>query len=282
MASIEAVEAFEKELVDSRNNSTLPSCKSINEPVAGLFIANDSMNNAEWIEGKRDFGISHILRTKQIDPITKQFITVNGILVTAPKLLIIRSSPVLKVNSETNRTEGIWSRSDAILKEEKKAYCVKRYLLFFLDDDLTFLHSKPIQLTAKGNFMFKFDSLWTEFILHMLRMAGQCKQNLFLQGNEADAWFAALSIYCPKFESQVVGVPGKRSNACITVDYKKPDEDYNELHFGKRAERSIILPIFQRERKWYERAFAKNAASSLTSSPTDADEPKIVYEEVDD
>lgn len=254
-------------------SNRIPSCKSINEPVAGLYIARDNMEIAGWHEDYMQFGQEHFIKTDKEDVVTKSFITIQGRLFVKPKLLILRCSPSLKMDATTKYVTGLWnSREDAALKEQRLAYCVKRYLLFFLDDDYKKMHTRPIQLTAKGNFMFKFDVMFNEFCLFMFNLNDMPRQKLYLakDGNDRDCFFASNFVFEPEFQSQIVGGAGKKANACITTGYRKSLVLYkaDEQH---KAD-------FVKSSGWYKLVYQR---VSPTVSAAMKDEEDIVYEEFD-
>lgn len=254
-------------------SSFMPSCKSINEPVGGIFIATENMRNAEWNEADMQCGVEYSLRTTKEDPNTKKFISIPGRFFDKPRMLITRTSPLLKMNETTRFVEGLWNASlDKILKEERKASPVKRYIVFFLNANGEKMHKKPVQLTAKGNFLFHFDKQFTDFVLYMMNVNKVTnKQKIYLanSGNGSDLWFSANCIFEPVFDSQTVGSAGKKSNACITVDYNKPapgeclnaaDEEY--------------LNIFKEYNEWYKKAYERNQQPNVSSE-------EVVYEELE-
>lgn len=271
MDFLKYLEESGKEFESGKRNA-LPSCKSINEPIAGIFISNESQHLSEWKHDKLDVGEVYSLKTSQEDVITKQFKTIPGIFFKKPKMIILRTSPVLKVGCDNNRTIGLWNKMDKADKEKKLVFCVKRFLVFFLDEDNSILHKYPIQLSARGNFMFNFDVKYNEFVLKMMSLLNKPKQSIYIQSDESDAWFACHCIFQPIFESQIVGIVGKRSNACITTDYFLPSADANKSLFLGDEE---FKKCFVSYKKWYEKSFC----STPPVSPIEDDQ--IVYEELD-
>lgn len=263
-----------KSLISDFPESTstrIPSCKSINEPVAGLYIALDNMIIAGWNEEEMTMGEDYFIKTDKEDPITKKFVQIPGRLFTKPKLLILRCSPFLKMDAVTRFVTGIWNaKEDAYLKEQRLAFCVKRYLLFFLNDDYKKMHVKPIQLTARGNFMFKFDVMFNEFCMYMFNVKEMARQKLYLSrdGNDKDCFFASNFVFEPEFQSQIVGAAGKKSNACITVGYKKDEIVFKADEQHKQD--------FISASGWYKAAYQRNVKEQSPIVNED-----VVYEECD-
>jgi hypothetical protein len=75
-------------------------------------------------------------------------------------MLILQSSSLLKVETETGRIVKIWTRKDS---KGESFSCVRKYMILFVDQDNNPLHEIPIQLTAKGCFQFEFDRKLCEF-----------------------------------------------------------------------------------------------------------------------
>lgn len=253
-----------------QSSQRLPSCKSINEPKAGLFIANDNMKLAGWRLEAEDVGEHWELKTATEDPITKQFRTIPGRLIVSPRLLVLRGQ-MLKMNVVTHYCEGLWKKDDSVPREDRKAYCCKRFLIYFVDSDGIPYHSEPIQLTAKGNFMYNFDKKFNEYVMKMMGANGmKVPDRLYLAKDsiERQLWFAANCVFEPVFQSQIVGGPGKKATACITTDFgpgalNKATEEYQQ--------------VFKDTCGWWKKA----VKSGLEQSPTTADsEETIVYEEV--
>lgn len=253
----------------------MPSCKSINEPVAGIFIATENMEMAEWDANYMEIGVDHFLKTQKEDPNTNKLVTIGGRLIVKPRLLIVRSSPYLKMNADTGYVEGLWNvNTDKTLKEQGIAYCVKRYVLYFVGDDGKKMHKKPIQLTAKGNFMYHFNKQYTEFIAHMLSTYNQSRKekinekiNLTASGDSLDLFFCANCIFEPYFESQIVGTIGKKSNACITTGFYRPVKGENLISTDDE-----YLSVFKEHNDWYKKAYQKTLKQS---------DEIVVFEEVD-
>lgn len=255
------------------SSSRTPSCKAINQPIAGLFIGHDNMKLAEWREDAMEYGEPYSIQTETQDPITKNFIEVPGRFVVAPKLVVLRHSPFLKMETQTRNVTGEWNAAtDKELKEQKLAFCVKRYLVFFLDDEYRKLHHRPIQLTARGYFLHRFDTKLLEFNLYMFSFINMPRQKLFLQGESKDSWAAANFVFEPEFKSEKVGDAGKRSFACLTTGFIKSNRLY-EPHSSEDPTEHDRL--FKEKKDWYKAAYQK-------SSPKPSITPEdIVYEEFD-
>jgi len=259
----------------NKHSTRLPSCKSINEPVAGIYIAQENMKLAGWREEeKEEVGVPHFLKTNSEEPLTKKQKLIPGRLLTEPRLLIVRGQ-MLALNKQTDFCEGIWIKNN-IPKEDKQVYPVKRYLVFFVDPNGKAYHTKPIQLTAKGTFMYNFDMQFNQYASDCLDKDSQCYgEKLYLKDTTDDnEWYAANYIFEPKFVSRLVGTEkGKKANGCITESFGKG---------GKNEPTAEYRKIFDETCGWWKKSVDKKllpSSSSLEHSPIENEE-NVVYEEI--
>ena len=255
-------------------SSRTPSCKPISQPIGGLFIGHDNMKLAEWREDCMEVGEPYAIETQKEDPVTKKFIEVTGRLIVSPKLVVLRHSPFLKMDAPTRSVIGEWNATaDKTLKEQKLAFCVKRYLIFFLDDEYRKLHRRPIQLTARGYFLHRFDTKLLEFNLYMFNQNGMQRQKLYLLQDSKDTWIAANFVFEPQFVSEKVGDAGKRSNACLTKEFAKTDRLYTPHPSEDPTEHDRL---FRESKDWYKLPYQKSTSPKPSVTTDD-----IVYEEFD-
>ena len=148
-------------LTDAKSN-TIPSCKSINKP-AGLFIVEDNLKSSGWKPELMAVGKPHKLVTRKLDPITKGFEEKGGILLEAPRLLILRSSPLLCKNLNTGYVDCLWNAP--LHKPVAHLKSMRRHLVLFVDEKNEPMHTRPIQLSAMGHFLYNFDKMYEKFDL---------------------------------------------------------------------------------------------------------------------
>ena len=242
-------------LTDAKSN-TIPSCKSINKP-AGLFIGEDNLKSSGWKPELMAVGKPHKLVTRKLDPITKGFEEKGGILLEAPRLLILRSSPLLCKNLNTGYVDCLWNAP--LHKPVPHLKSMKRHLVLFVDEKNEPMHTRPIQLSAMGHFLYNFEKMYEKFVVTMM-----AQENLPFGGKLDDTtdnkqlYFASLFVYAPVFQSQAVGTPPNSSMACITTDFKPSVMiEANDEH----------MELFQAGKNWWKKA-VKNLSQSLEPSPT--------------
>lgn len=272
-SSFESVEeeldydSFNSKMLNQPIVQTMPYCKAINTK-AGLFIPNDCKEKAGWFS-VQDVGIPYTMNTEQMD-LKGEMVTVPGILIKAPKLVIIRRSPLLRYNKDLRRYDALYVYNrDLHAKERGEIQCARRYLVMFLDEEHKFFHTSPFQLTVKGNCMFKFDVNYKNFVCEMLSFKYGMTVTKF-QENESTAWIASHCIFCPELKSEKVGEKNQ-SFACITTSFKH-SVNGDDL-FLTKEQGKIVFPFFKNLKEWYTKSFIKDLIFD--------NETKIISEVVD-
>jgi len=254
-------------------SARIPSCKSINQTIAGLFVAFDSMKLAEWREDAYNVGVTHELQTKTEDLLTGKFKTVPGRLFTEPRLLIVRGQ-FLSINKVTRYCQGPWVVDKNMSKDERPDECYKRYLLFFLDPNGLIYHTKPIQLSANGTFLTRFDNNFRDYVSKIfISINYHFGEKLYLQDDVSlKSWRAANYIFEPKFVSKLVGEGSKKAFGCSTEGYGEPAFYTTSLWYKN---------VFETTVGWWKKSVDKKLLPpSVETSPLVDQEENVVFEDI--
>lgn len=245
---------------DSESNAVVsgtPAAKAINKlfcmrrgPTgAGIWIADENMEKVSWrrecLPECSSNCEKHYVGTEEHYVATPTS-EIPGRGVVSPRMLILGRTSFLKMSNPDGRYMGAWRKGDGDVVNDdgsKKFSCAIRYMIIFLDKDNKPLHSDPIQLTAKGNFMYHFNNKLNAFRDDM--SAAYAKSMGRRNSKMSDTWYA-MCVFCPVFESKLVGQAPKTSNACVTSGYAVPTEqNWKEMCVGRDPEMSerVILWI---------------------------------------
>jgi hypothetical protein len=266
-------DSYNTEMFNRQINFQFPYCKAINTK-AGLFVPKECKIQADWV-CETNVGVDFSLQTEQTD-LNGELITVEGELIKEPRLRIIERSPLLRFNKKTKRYDALWDKArDQELKLKGEAQSAIRYLLFFVGKDNRILHNLPIQLSLKGNCMFRFDTKLKEFIGHIYTTRTGKQLNVFLgNGDPTISWIMYHSVFCPKFVTEKVG-DAQQSFACLAVSFLTCQKsDASDLYVDKE-EGSATLDVYEKYRDWYIKQYRKNHDFSSF------DDTKISTEAVD-
>lgn len=248
-------DSYDTEMFNRQINFQFPYCKAINVK-AGLFIPNECKNQAGWL-CETNVGVDFSLQTEQTD-LNGDLISVEGELIKEPRIRIIERSPLLRFNKKTKRYDSLWNKSrDLELKLKGEAQSAIRYLLFFVGKDNKRLHNLPIQLSLKGNCMFRFDTKFKEFIAHIYTTRTGKQLNVFLgNGDPTISWIMYHSVFCPKFVSEKVG-DKQQSFACLAVSFLTCQKsDASDLYVDKE-EAASTMDIYEKHKNWYINQYRK-------------------------
>jgi hypothetical protein len=273
---MDLIEELGSDLVDVQS-TRLPSCKSINQPIAGLFVAFDSMKLAEWREDAYEVGSPHALQTNSEDLLTGKMKTVPGRLFPEPRLLIVRGQYV-SVDKATRYCLGQWVVNKSMANEDRPDECYKRYLIYFLDPNGLMYHKNPIQLSANKTFLSKFETnlrecLTKHFIKTNKPFTGK---EVYVQDDiSKKSWYAANCIFQPKFISKMaVKEKSKAAPACQIESYADP------LPF-KATSLWYKNEIFEKTVGWWKKSVDKKLLPpSIETSPAAPEPEEVVFEDV--
>ena len=192
-----------------------PAIKVLNGD-AKLWICDDNVQLCRWREDNKNL-IYHSLKTVEED-------TISGKIILNPRILILQRSRLLKVEINTERIVKVWARDD----KNEIHYCVRKYMILFVDENNNPLHEIPVQLTAKGCFQFEFDTKVCEFRTEMTKLCNEKATRM------NDAWYS-MCVFVPTFKSMMRGEGNKQRKACITTTYESPTKDnWLSLCVGRR------------------------------------------------
>ncbi|GHV49503.1 hypothetical protein AGMMS49579_01390 [Spirochaetia bacterium] len=253
---------------EHRISIKIPAIKALNID-AKLWIAYENCENSKWrkdcIETCSSDCIEHYATLVHRDILSSSYddngdlINIKGGIITNPNMLIIQRSPLLKINKNTNRVEGEWRKNE----NRDEFICVRRYLIMFVDENKSFLHEDPIQLTAKGCFQVEFDKKYLEFRKDFATAYSSANKKSF--SNMSDIWYA-MCIFIPNFESEVVGPSrDKKSKACITKSFQTLTKtNYKDYCMAMNPENAkIIQEKHKSTEKWWNKSITKSKQIEL-------------------
>lgn len=251
---------------DSESNITstkIPSAKSINKffggtrGCAGLWIADDNMEACKWKkECTANCSIQcneHYVNT--IEHVVQASEGIMGRGVKNCRIIVLHRTRLIRLSSEKNYYCGFWVKGDGEEKDDsgkKKYVCARRYLLLFLDENNEPLHEEPIQLTAKGMFQMDFDNTLMKFREEIKN--AYVKSMNRKNGRMNDLWYA-MCVFCPTFESKMVGKQNLKSEACSVKSYIIPTEsNWINLCVGRNIKvNEIVNLMYNDTESWKEK-----------------------------
>lgn len=238
----------DENVVNIKTPSVTPISKNLFglKNAAGLWISSDDLNACGWKS------VSVGLKPHTIS--TKNNTEVTGFGILNPRICVLRRTNLLRLDG-SGKFLGLWLKGDGDYRDEKgnRLYiCIRRYLLLFLDENNEPLHKHPVQLTARGNFQVDFDKNLMSFRKNMERAYADAKMKAL--GQMSDIWHA-MCVFCPVFESRIVGTGNRTSEACMVKNYVIPTEkDWNKLCVGyKETTRLTIIELFNDSLSWIVR-----------------------------
>lgn len=233
----------EQNVVHIKIPSVTPISKNFcgNKNAAGLWISNDDLIDCGWKGGN----------TQEHTIFTKDNKEIKGYGIRNPRVCVIRRTKLLRLDN-TGKFLGLWMKGDGELRDEKgnkRYFCIRRYLLLFLDENNEPLHEKPVQLTAKGNFQVDFDKNLILFRKNIERAYADAK--LKPLGQMSDEWHA-MCVFCPVFESRIVGTGNRTSEACMVKTYVMPTEkDWFKLCVGYNGQTAeLVSDLYFHSHRW--------------------------------
>lgn len=247
-----------------------PSAKAINKAFcgqkgqAGIWISKDNMAACNWREDKNGGYANtkpHTVKGTEED--------IEGCGVINPRIIVIRRTPLFRLNTSNGRIGGLWVKGDNDIVDAqgvKQYTCARRYLIVFVDEDNKPLHDTPIQLTSKGYFMATFDKELMSFRYTFKTVYGKAKRKNV--GSMKEEWYSML-VFVPSFESKLVGANKAQSYACCATKYEEPTEaDYMAycIAMDKDTNR-FVFGLYKNSDEWYNRI-----ANSSAISKKDIDE----------
>ncbi|CCA61392.1 hypothetical protein AV955_gp035 [Diadromus pulchellus ascovirus 4a] len=253
--------AFNFDSVDNCKSTSVPSAKAINKQfcgsrnAAGIWIADENMSICDWKRScssscEPDCADHYVGTKKHTVSAANDDIPGNGIV--SPRMLIVRRSPMIKLTSDKSQYVGPWVKGDGEIlndKGTKKYSFARRYLIIFVDEKNEPLHEGVVQLTAKGNFAFHFDKAYMQFrdeirTAYAKSMKRRC-------GSMNELWYA-MCVFCPVFESKMVGKPPLTSQACVVKSFFSPNETNWEMVCVGRNMRlnEIVVMEFNNSEAW--------------------------------
>lgn len=247
---------------DSETNivsTKIPSAKSINKNfcgkknAAGIWISHENMIAADWSKNCSNqctkFCTKHFINTSVHIVSTTSGEEIFGCGIENPKICVLRRSQLIRLDSK-GVYKGSWRKGDGEFKDEKgekKYTCARRFLMLFIDENNKLLHKNPIQLTAKGVFQVEFDKNFTNFKTDIQNAYAKFMKRT--PGTMKELWYA-MCVFCPEFESKLVG-QFKKSEACFTKIYKKPDENnWQTMCVGKSNVAKTIIELYKNSENW--------------------------------
>lgn len=218
-----------------------PSVTPISKNFCGLWISNDDLIACGWNGGS----------TKEHTILTRDNKEIKGYGILNPRICVIRRTKLLRLDN-AGKLLGLWMKGDGEYRDEKGIklyYCVRRYLLIFLDENNEPLHEKPLQLTAKGNFQVDFDRNLIFFRTNIERAYAFAKRKSV--GCMSDEWHA-MCVFCPVFESRIVGSGNRTAEACMVKTYVIPTEkDWFKLCVGYNEQTTeFVNNLYYNSHKW--------------------------------
>jgi hypothetical protein len=190
-----------------------PAIKVLNDD-AKLWISDENFEMCRWREDRKTL-IPHTLKED-----------VRGNIILNPRMLILQSSLLLKVETKTGRILRAWIARES--KEENTYMCVRKYMILFVDEDNNPLHEDPLQLTARGCFQFEFDKQLCEFKTEMTKAYNE--KAIFMK----NSWYS-MCVFVPTFKSMMRGEGNKQKKACITTGHEiRTKENWLSLCVGRR------------------------------------------------
>lgn len=215
--------------------------------IGGIWIAHENADVCKWKKSCPDpdncLDCTHFKNTTPHKIATttpnpskpSQFIFIKGCLIENPRIIILQRSHLLKAEKKNGMLSIVrkWRKEDGQDKE-RKCFCIRRYLILFLDEDNNPLHEVPLQLTAKGCFQFEFDKKLEEFRQLMLKAYNESTGK---HATNMNALWYGMCVFCPTLESEIRGRAPNQSRACITTAFKKPTRaDWESLCIGRRKD----------------------------------------------
>jgi hypothetical protein len=205
---------------DSEDNikaTKTPSVKVLNDD-GQLWISNECVEICKW----KGASCPHDIKTD------KEGVTIPVNIIHKPRMIILQRSLLLKVETRTGRILRTWITKK---QERKHIYvCVRKYLIFIVDEDNNPLHEVPVQLTAKECFQLEFNQQLCEFRSVITKAYNE--KATFMK----DSWYS-MCVFVPSFKSMMRGEGSKQRKACITTGYEKPSkENWESLCIRRRTD----------------------------------------------
>ncbi|WP_052672539.1 DUF5895 domain-containing protein [Aliterella atlantica] len=218
---LERDEFISDEYIDK--NATLPTVIVLNDQLhCGYFIPVSTMAKCGWVNFDESQLIAHTFRSGEIE---------QGILITNPRMLVCPKSDLYQYDveaSEKQQKRAIVGLFDPALKGDRNIRTERLYLVFFLDENNSPLHTSPLKYAARGVNGATFETERRAFKSQLETCHALVNQVAAKPKNDR---FHALGVFCFKTQAELVGEKQNKSWCCRIVSHESPTTENWKNYF---------------------------------------------------